>query len=411
MHVLEITLQTDEISRRADSAQRAHLPAALLHYCILLTGFGTVFLGPMLPTLTTRLQLSDRGAGTLLAAQFCGSFLGGWTTSAPLQRSMLRGLIAAVCGFGGLAFVVGAEPHLAWALSALFVLGYGIGQTLTAVNLLASAKWAHRRGAALTLLNFTWSLGALTAPLLLLRLLRSASAAAVLTGAAAFLFLGLAATFWRRATPAAQQVADSVSAGLSRRAYVFFCGLLFLYGGVETSLGGWLTTFDHRYNPSGGWQGMAVSTTAFWASLTLTRLLAPVLLRFVPERVLLRAGLATGVAALLAMLNVEGTLAIATCAALAGLALSPWFPLVLSALVAAGAYGVPGGQNHRGVGPGRGGPARGWSARCPRLHGVPAPVALLLPAQPALRWLLLCSASSGASAAHAEPSPPSLKSV
>ncbi len=344
MYPLESALHTEEISRRADKAEGAHLPAALLHYCILLTGFGTVFLGPMLPTLTARLQLSDRGAGTLLAAQFCGSFLGGWTTSAPLRRSMLRGLIAAVCGFAGLAFVVASEPHLIWAISALAVLGYGIGQTLTAVNLLASAKWAHRRGAALTLLNFTWSLGALTAPVLLLRLLRSTSAPVVLAGAAALLFVGLAITLSQRATPTAHTVAEGASAGLSRHAYVFFCGLLFLYGGVETSLGGWLTTFDHRYNPSGGWRGMAVSTTAFWASLTLTRLLAPVLLRYLPERVLLRAGLATGVGALLAMLSVQGTVAIATCAALAGLALSPWFPLVLSALVSGGSTASQAGR-------------------------------------------------------------------
>ncbi len=341
--MLKTAVHTDEVHRAGDDP-RAHLPAALLHYCILLTGFGTVFLGPMLPTLTARLHLSDRGAGTMLAAQFGGAFLGGWTTSTPLRRSMLRGLIAAGCGFAGLALVVNAAPHLVWALSALVVLGYGIGQTLTAVNLLASSKWAQRRGAALTLLNFTWSLGALTAPLLLLRLLRSTPAAAVLTGAAMLLFAGLAATLWRRATPAAEHAEVNVSAGLSRPAYVFFCSLLFLYGGVETSLGGWLTTFDHRYNAAGGWRGMAVSTTAFWASLTLTRLLAPVLLRYISERVLLRAGLATGVVALLAMLNVQGTLAIATCAALAGIALSPWFPLVLSALVAQGSTASQAGR-------------------------------------------------------------------
>ena len=399
-------LQADEFNR-ADAAARAHLPAALLHYCILLTGFGTVFLGPMLPTLAARLQLSDRGAGTLLAAQFCGAFLGGWTTSAPLRRSMLRGLIAAVCGFAALAFVVGLEPHLIWALSALAVLGYGIGQTLTAVNLLASAKWAHRRGAALTLLNFTWSLGALTAPLLLLRLLRSASAAAVLTGAAALLFVGLAATLWRRAAPATQQAADSVSAGLSRHAYVFFCALLFLYGGVETSLGGWLTTFDHRYDPSGGWRGMAVSTTAFWASLTLTRLLAPILLRYVPERVLLRAGLATGVVALLAMLNVQGTVAIATCAALAGLALSPWFPLVLSALVAQGSTASQAGRIIAVSGLG--------AAAIPWLVGLLSTasgslrVALLLPTAGVALLLLLSFQRSFSESAEAPPS--STKSV
>ena len=312
----------------------AHPPAALLHYCILLTGFGTVFLGPMLPALTGLFHLSDRGAGTLLAAQFTGAFLGGSTTAAPLRNSMLRGLAAAALGFTALGAATLFTPSLLYALPALVVLGFGIGQTITSVNLLASAKWTQRRGAALNLLNFSWSFGALTAPLLLLRLLRSVHVSVILFAFAVLLAGGLMATLLHRPAPTLTAATQAVEApGLRRSVYVFFGSLLFLYGGVETSLGGWLTTFDHRYAASAGWQGMAISTAAFWASLTVARLLTPFLLRVLSERLLLRLSLATAALALLLMLAAHGTLQITLCAAAAGLSLSPWFPLVLSALV------------------------------------------------------------------------------
>ncbi len=329
------SLQPDTHSTlSAGSVPRPHLPGSLLHFCILLTGFGTVFIGPMLPTLTTQLRLSDGGAGSLLAAQFIGAFLGGWTTGSPLRRSMLRGLAAATVGFVLLAVVLLQFPRLTLALPPLALLGFGIGQTLTSVNLLASEKWVHRRGSALTLLNFSWSFGALTAPALLLKLLGTVPASRILLAFAALLATGLVTTLFFRQDVAAVVSSAGISAGLPRPTYIFFCLLLFLYGGVETSLGGWLTTFDHRYAASAGWLGMAVSTTAFWASLTLARLVAPVLLNFMQETVLLRAGLALAIAALLLMLTAHGTVAITLFAALAGLSLSPWFPLVLSSLVA-----------------------------------------------------------------------------
>lgn len=322
-------------SGAVDSTQSSHPSALLLHYCILLTGFGTVFLGPMLPALTALLHLSDRGAGTLLAAQFGGAFLGGWTTAAPLRTSMLRGLGAAAIGFAALATTTLFAPSLSYALPALLLLGFGIGQTITSVNLLASAKWTRRRGAALNLLNFSWSFGALTAPVLLLRLLRGTHPSTLLYGFSTLLFLGLFTTLlWRtERLPGAAIPAGEIPSGLRRSTYLYFGFLLFLYGGVETSLGGWLTTFDHRYAPSASWQGMALSTAAFWASLTAARLLTPVLLSVIPERVLLRLGLCVATVALLLMLVAHSTAGIAACAAVAGFSLSPWFPLVLSVLV------------------------------------------------------------------------------
>src|ERR1700712_5985045 len=72
---------------------------ALLHGGMLLSGFGTVFLGPALPALAVSAHASDGGSGLFFTAQFIGAFFGGVTTSRRLWRSLIRGSAAAFVGF------------------------------------------------------------------------------------------------------------------------------------------------------------------------------------------------------------------------------------------------------------------------------------------------------------------------
>ena len=347
---------------------------ALLHYAALLSGFGTAFLGPSLPAFAAALHLSDRGGGALFAAQFTGAFLGGWMTRAPLRRCMLRGYTASSAGFALLATVLATHTALPFAVAALLLLGFGIGQIITSNNLLASLLWSHRRGAALTLLNFTWSAGALCSPLFVPALLRAHAPGTVLGAFAALLAAGLLLV---RITPPAQVgtayppaqvseqpgepsiqpersgvkraglqtveephriadgfVADPTSTapnGLSQRVFLYFCLQLFLYGGVETSLDGWLTTYDLRYAHTT--HAFAASTAAFWFCLTGTRLAASALLLRLPERLVLRAGLALAIVTLATLLAIGRGSILPLLAGLTGAALAPWFPLLFAGLV------------------------------------------------------------------------------
>lgn len=319
------------------AAAEAVPPAGLLHYAGLLSGFGTAFLGPSLPALSAAMHLSDRGAGTLLAAQFTGAFLGGWTTRSPLRNCLLRGYGAAFVGFALLACsLTGAGPantaigH-ALPLLALLLLGFGIGQIITCNNLLAALRWAQHRGAALTLLNFTWSAGALCAPLLLPALLRRTGAAPVFAVFDVLLLAGAFLTVLLPSLPVTPQQSQAGAHGLPLRAFLYFCLLLLVYGGVETSLSGWLTTYDLRYR--GATQAFAVSTAAFWFCLTGARAVASALLLRLPERIFLRAGLAAAVVILALLLAFGHGGALPVLAGLAGAALAPWFPLVFSGLV------------------------------------------------------------------------------
>ena len=321
---------------------------ALLHYAALLSGFGTAFLGPSLPALTASLHLSDRGAGALFAAQFTGAFLGGWSTRSPLRRCMLRGYTCAALGFAAFATALAVHAALGLAIAALLFLGFGVGQIITSNNLLASHLWSHRRGAALTLLNFTWSAGALCSPLFLPALLRAHSASAVFGTVAALLAAGLFAVL--TISPATAHLPASIDraltapTGLSQRTFLFFCLQLFLYGGVETSLDGWLHTYDLRYTHTT--HAFAASTAAFWFCLAGTRAAASALLLRLPERQFLRAGLLLAVftlATLLAVGHGHGAL-IPLLAGLTGAALAPWFPLLFSGLVGEGPTAAQAGR-------------------------------------------------------------------
>jgi MFS transporter, FHS family, glucose/mannose:H+ symporter len=126
---------------------------------------------------------------------------------------------------------------------------------------------------------------------------------------------------------------DLVAGGLDGRVYLYFAGLLVLYGGLETCLSGWLTTFALRY----GDKTLAVSeytTLLLWLSLTVGRLGASAVMLRVGERTVQRWGL--GLAAVfvagLAMAHTAGT--IAGFAVLLGLSLAPFFPATWALLMA-----------------------------------------------------------------------------
>lgn len=312
--------------------ERPRPTAALMHFAFVLTGLGTAMLGPILPLLTHRWGLRDEQSGLLLMAQFCGSFLGGVSMSWRLRRGLLIGMGAAAVGVG--AFAV--APGLPVGCAALLVAGFGLGHSITAVNILAGQRFTERRASALALLNFFWSLGAMLAPLLTAALAPRFPLRSLLEWfAVLFLVCGVGMAVQMRGGVVETRVLESDvtgARGLRRGVFVFFMGMLFLYGGVETCLSGWLTTYALRY----GDRTLAVSETTtllLWMSLTAGRAGSSLLLLRVPERLLRRLalGLTVLLTGCLALAHTAGT--IAACTVLLGLSLAPWFPVTFSLLM------------------------------------------------------------------------------
>ncbi|MEZ2346004.1 sugar MFS transporter [Terriglobus sp. RCC_193] len=310
----------------------------LFHAAMLLSGFGTVFLGPVLPALAASAHTTDSGSGLFFTAQFIGAFFGGITTSHRLFFCLVRGLSAATAGFLLLALCAGLHAGVFWDAAALVPLGFGVGQMLTSVNLLAAQRYQEQRSSALSLINFTWSLGAVTAPFLLGSILSSASLMTVL-GVVTILFvvvLTWAAWSVRGGLLQEQQQTRHTESHLPRTAFLSFAAMLLLYGGVETCLSGWITTFGTRY----GNATLRISTlgaTALWIGITGGRALAPLLLKFLRERIFLIATLSAAMAMVALLSRSSGAASITLLSALLGLSLAAWFPLVLSSMLNRGA--------------------------------------------------------------------------
>jgi MFS transporter, FHS family, glucose/mannose:H+ symporter len=271
-----------------------------------------------------------------MTAKFCGAFIGGVTVSRKLRQSLLVGLVAGAVGFGGFALA----PSMEVGSAGLFVGGFGLGQIITSVNILAGRRFASHRGSALSLLNFSFSLGAMLSALLAAWLLPHFALRGVLKGFAGLFAVGLLMLLVQiRGKISQVQDLDSSSeetgwqAGLSGRVYLYFAGLLLLYGGLETCLSGWLTTFALRY----GDKTLAVSeytTLLLWMALTVGRLGASALMLRVGEKTAQRWSLFLSSVFTVALATAHSSVTIAGFAVLLGLSLAPFFPATFALLIA-----------------------------------------------------------------------------
>ena len=304
---------------------RLSLLMPLLYLGFALTGSGTVLLGAMLPRLSAGWHLRDKDAGSLLLVQFAASALG----SLLVREKFLRTLAS---GYGLIA--VGALAVLMLqgrSLPAFGLYGLGLGLAMTSTNMLVGRRYSTRKGAALAVLNFSWSLGAVVCPFLVARFVSHTDSNA------AFGLLGLLAAPFALlpllCLPGDFEVAENLRQTPARRreakTIVYFAVLGFLYVGIESAAGNWISTYAIR---AGSWSfpRSSLAVFSFWAALLLGRAVTPALLALLPERRLYRvSALATaaGIALLLAGHTPQSILAGSV---LTGLALAPLFPLIVS---------------------------------------------------------------------------------
>ena len=309
-------------------------PAALLTASFFLAGLGTVLLGPLLPYLLHEWSLSDERGGLLLLAKFAGAFAGGVSVPRRLRFGILAGHGLSSAGFGLFAF----SHSLALALPALFISGFGLGEIIASTNILAGRRWPAHTGSALALINLFWSLGAVSTGILAAALIphfgwRKPTWAMSLL----LLLVGVAGLFSRRSDAAAEAAVLSATisaspgelpAGSALRSGI----LLFLYGGLETCLTAWLTTFALRFAP-GGLLGGQSGFVVLWTSLTAGRAVASMAMRRWPEVGVQRTSLALCLL-LIGSLALSHTPAIlsANCILL-GLSLAPVFPSTFALLL------------------------------------------------------------------------------
>lgn len=298
---------------------------------LVLAGLGTVLLGPLLPWLSTTWQLTDTQAGVLLAVKFTGAFLGGISVPRRLHVGILLGTLLSCLGFGAFAFADG----LLTGSVTLFIAGFGLGEIIASTNILAGCRFEHHTGSALALLNFFWSLGAVATGVLVAALLPRFGIRNPLLGfGALFLFVGLGGAAGLRLRASGAESATSPTPGerLPRPVLLHFGLLLFLYGGLETVMTAWLTTYTLRFSDAQLLGGQS-AVVLLWTALTVGRVLAAALMRRFTEQQVRAGSLVPALLSLLGLLASTHALLQSLCCVGLGLSLAPFFPATFARLM------------------------------------------------------------------------------
>lgn len=298
----------------------------VLHPAMALTGLADAVTGPLLPELARSFHLSDSQSGVLLFCAFAGMASGALLCLGNYARVLTRGFIA-------LSLASACFPFAAHSLlyPFAFLFGVSVGVPMTAVSLFVGRNYPERRAATLTLLNFSWSLGALLAPLLVARLLAVSTwktVYLVLAGAAALAAIASLLTL-RDSAEAARTTAETT--GLRNlRLVVLFSVFFFLEVGMEVTFGAWTSTYVLRATGV-SIERAAAAVALFWGAFLAARGLSPlVLLRVRPGNVL-RIAIVTALAGSALLLAARSALTIGAAVLLLGASLAPVFPVALSA--------------------------------------------------------------------------------
>lgn len=254
-------------------------------------GIICVLLGLVLPILSERLSLNDAQAGTLFLAQFSGSITGTLFSGRLIRRlgfadSLLIGFVLMVVGIPGLN---------AWDLTlcrlAIFTYGLGLGIAIPATNLLAiELTPLSERVAAANFINFCWGLGAIASqPFVGLLAFGGNLLPVTLVLDGALIAVGVLLVFSGRGVEHKTEFADSGRISIARIWSSPLAWLIaafnFLNIGVESGLGGWLTTYSERLEAEGKmWLN---STIVFFTFLVIGRGLAAIASRRLSENRLL----------------------------------------------------------------------------------------------------------------------------
>jgi fucose permease len=314
-------------------------------------GVATVMLGPLLPALIQHWHIQDAQAGTLFTANFAGQFCGAWFATRNLRASILYGSAVSAVGCAAMAWASFGQAHI-----ALFCVGLGLGAGLTAGNVVAGTAVPSSRARLIALLNVSWGLGAIACPILV-RISSNGNLSGIrhfFLATAIFLIATSLVSITIPQSRKPQRIVDAtVIPPLSRTKgeellstvqpsprwplpplpLFVFGAAIFLYVGVENSLGGWLPSYAVRTNPSLHASSISV---CFWMAELIGRVLVTALMALAGEAALYRICLTLLIlaeAALCATAHISASGVIAL-TVLGALSLAPLYPLILSFLLA-----------------------------------------------------------------------------
>jgi fucose permease len=296
----------------------------VLHGSFALTGVLHAIGGALLPSIAQAFHLTDKQSGVLFLLYFIGTALGALFCVGRYAQLMSAGFLVLAVACLGIACAN------AMLLRPLFLmLGIGVGVPMSAVSMFAGRKFGDRSAAPLTFLNFSWSAGALLAPLLAAQtLLRHTYRDAYLILAAVAVAAAIACWFVLEDPPSPSVPARYT--GIRNVGWIaLFSVLTFLEVGIENTTATWLATYAMRGEGVGAAAG-AASSALYWSGFLVSRgLFSLILLRRDARRVL-QAAVVISVFAAALLIAVPGPVGRGLAMLALGAALAPIFPLLLS---------------------------------------------------------------------------------
>jgi fucose permease len=318
------------LNRNSDEVSIAPLKV-LLHFGFLVSGIVTVLIGQILPILSNRLQLNDEQAGYFFTIQFAGSLLGTFLTNFLAKRFGF--VIVSVVGCLAMAFGVLFLNSEVWLVCswAFFVMGFGIGTTLPAINMLTVELNPLNATPALNFLNFFWGIGAIFCkPFVDFFGTSTNIFVPTLVISVILVLIALAIAVVPRNAEPKQIFSEKIEnesfvpiwTTLTAWMIAFFN---FVHVGFESGAGGWLTTYASRF---------PLETNLFWLSPTLAyffffvagRGIAPIYARFIKENIIILLSLLVMIGGMTILVRGESFWAIVLGAAISGLGTSAVFP-------------------------------------------------------------------------------------
>jgi fucose permease len=307
----------------------------LLHFGFFLSGIAGVFIGQVLPILSSRLSLDDGQAGNFFIAQFSGSLLGTLLANQFGRRN--RFIFASFLGCfmmaGGIVLL--NFDSLALCLAGFLVNGMGIGMTLPSINMLTLELNPLRGAAALNILNFFWGVGAISSQPFVDALASGTSivlptailfAALFVTGAA----IALMPKNLESKPVLTEDNSHDFDAPIWKNPVAWMLAAFnFIHVGIEGGIGGWLKTYTGRIEPETALDWFP-PIFLYFLFFVAGRGAAPFLLRYLTENKVIFLNLLWMLAGISILLRAESIWLLSVGAAFAGLGTSSVFPTNLS---------------------------------------------------------------------------------
>jgi fucose permease len=323
---------------RVQPDTRHALTLALASLGFVSLGLPEGMLGVAWPSIRASFDLPLEALGVLIASFAAGYFVSSAVSGRVIGRLGIGTLLAVSCGLTGTCLIGYAlAPSWSTMVALAAFLGVGAGTIDAGLNTYAAVAHGPR---TLNWMHAAFGLGAAVGPLIMTAILSSGLAWNAGYAVVAVAQLGLAAGYWLTRRQFASRAADhrvraeprlpSRSSSSLLRSPLLWLGLalFFVYCGMEAGTGQWsFSLFTLSREMPAALAGALVS--AYWASLTLGRVVFGALVPKISSERLLRGCMLVCILAaglLWANIPVVSWLALAVM----GLAFAPIFPILIA---------------------------------------------------------------------------------